>query len=99
MAYKPRRSIVDSEKWAIQVMGRAGLFASTICKKLKAMGRGEFSPQQVYKVLKDSGISTLDYRQGCNEQAGQVFRSARLNSEQLPKPPRKTRKKRLTKRR
>ena len=76
MATLRRRAILDSEKWAIRYMGRNGLHAGAIVEKLKRMGLGEFSRQQVYKVLRDDGISTLDYRDGANESAGTVFHRA-----------------------
>lgn len=86
-----RRAVLDSERWAIEVMGRNGLHASAICKKLKQMGRGDFTVAQIYRVLRGSEISTLDYRNGCNEEASRVFKSAKLSSKTLPKPPKRRR--------
>ncbi len=80
MAELRRRAVLDSEKWAIKIMGMNGLHASAIVEKLKRMGRGSFTVGQIYHILKGYGISTLDYRNGSNEQAGGIFRIALKNA-------------------
>ncbi len=76
MPVLPYKAIVDSEKWAIEVMGRDGLYASAIIKKLKQMGKGDFTASQIYRIWKDAGVSSLDYRQGAAEGCKGVYREA-----------------------
>jgi len=41
---------------------------------MKKMGAGDFTPAQIYKVLKDNGISLRGYRQGWSDAANDAFK-------------------------
>ena len=88
--------MLDSQVLKIRLMGMNGFFAGTICAKLKEMKVGDFSRGQIYRVLKESGISLTGYRQGWSDEAAAAFKRMKIGAP-LPEPPKK-RKARTTRR-
>lgn len=66
--------MTDSVVFKIRLMGMNGLYAKTICAKLKKMGAADLTPAQVYRILRLEGISLRAYREGWGEGATEMFK-------------------------
>lgn len=71
-------------------MAMNGFYAKTICKKLKSGSWADLTPNQIYRVLKQEGISLRAYREGWGDAAEEQFKRIKLPGT-LPEVKRKRR--------
>ncbi len=70
--------VSESTRWKIRLMAMNGFYARTICDKLRAGFWANLSVGQIYRVLKQEGISLRAYREGWGEGAADRFKELKL---------------------